>query len=175
MTTDAEITSEQAQREHSLLTQVLASFGAFADTRLKQSMEALTGHLHAFLWEVRLTADEWWRATESLAETGHITDGHRQEFILLSDVLGASMQTIAINKAAYKNATEATAFGPFFVEGALHVELGDDIAGIATESPAGSKARSLTPTVTCRPALGSKSGRQMTMVDTMSSMKTVGW
>ncbi|MEO8282391.1 MAG: dioxygenase [Pseudarthrobacter sp.] len=31
----------------------------------------------------------------------HITDDKRQEFILLSDVLGLSMQTIAINNEAY--------------------------------------------------------------------------
>src|SRR5699024_2487022 len=55
MRADAEITSEQAQREHALLTQVLASFGACADTRLKQLMEAPTRHLHTFLREVRLT------------------------------------------------------------------------------------------------------------------------
>ena len=45
-----------------------------------------------------------------------MTDDRRQEFVLLSDVLGASMQTIAINNEAYGDATEATVFGPFFVE-----------------------------------------------------------
>ncbi len=50
------------------------------------------------------------------------------KFVLLSDVLGASMQTIQMGNEAYADATEATVLGPFFVEGAPEVELGDDIA-----------------------------------------------
>ena len=81
-------------------------------------MQALTRHLHAFVREVRLTEDEWNKGIEFLTAAGHITDDKRQEFILLSDVLGVSMQTIAINNEAYANATEATVFGPFFVDDA---------------------------------------------------------
>ncbi len=55
--------------------------------------------------------------------------------MLLSDVLGASMQTIAINNQAYANATEATVLGPFFVDGAPAVELGGDIAFGAPGEP----------------------------------------
>jgi hydroxyquinol 1,2-dioxygenase len=65
--------------------------------------------------------DGWNRAIAFLTDAGHITDDKREEFVLLSDVLGASMQTVAVNNTAYKNATEATVFGPFFAEGApLH-------------------------------------------------------
>ena len=56
-------------------------------------MQSLTRHLHAFIREVRLTEAEWNTAIEFLTNAGHITDDKRQEFILLSDVLGASMQT----------------------------------------------------------------------------------
>ena len=55
--------------------------------------------------------------------------------MLLSDVLGASMQTIAINNQAYADATEATVLGPFFVAGAPQVELGGDIAFGAPGEP----------------------------------------
>jgi hydroxyquinol 1,2-dioxygenase len=127
--------AEQAGREAELVERVVASFGGAADPRLRQLMQALTRHLHAFLREVRLTEDEWQRAIAFLTETGHITDGKRQEFILLSDVLGASMQTITINNEAYANATEATVFGPFFVAGSPHVPLGGDIAGGAVGEP----------------------------------------
>jgi hydroxyquinol 1,2-dioxygenase len=50
-------------------------------------------------------------------------------------VLGASMQTITINNEAYANATEATVFGPFFVEGSPDVDLGGDISGGAPGEP----------------------------------------
>jgi hydroxyquinol 1,2-dioxygenase len=129
------VTAEQRAREAELVEQVVASFGQASDARVKQLMRALTRHLHAFLREVRLTECEWQRAIAFLTEAGHITDDSRQEFILLSDVLGASMQTIAINNEAYANATEATVFGPFFVEGAPQIPLGGDIAGGAAGQP----------------------------------------
>jgi protocatechuate 3,4-dioxygenase beta subunit len=128
-------TPEQHRREDALVEQVLDSFEGCADTRLKHVMQALVRHLHAFLRETRLSEDEWWRAIEFLKEAGDITDGHRHEFILLSDVLGASMQTIAINNQAFGEATEATVFGPFFVEGSPRIELGGDIAGGASGTP----------------------------------------
>ncbi len=121
------VTAEQAEREQLVLDQALASFDG-ASPRLRQLMQSLTRHLHAFAREVRLTEQEWQAGIEFLTAAGHITDDNRQEFILLSDVLGLSMQTIAINNEAHKNATEATVFGPFFVEGAPRIELGDDMA-----------------------------------------------
>ena len=121
--------AEQQAREADLVERVVASFAGTPDPRTRELVEALTRHLHAFLRETRLTEEEWQRAIEFLTAVGHITDDRRQEFILLSDVLGASMQTITINNEAYANATEATVFGPFFVEGSPDVGLGGDIAG----------------------------------------------
>jgi hydroxyquinol 1,2-dioxygenase len=129
------LTAEQQAREAELVEQVVASFGQAGDARVTELMQALTRHLHAFLREVRLTDEEWRGAIAFLAEAGHITDDRRQEFILLSDVLGASMQTIAINNEASANATEATVFGPFFVEGAPRIALGGDLAGAAPGQP----------------------------------------
>ncbi|MEU4386680.1 dioxygenase [Promicromonospora sp. NPDC023805] len=126
---------EQAAREQELTDRVAASFDGASDERLRTVLQSLTRHLHAFLREVRLTEDEWNKGIEFLTAAGHITDDKRQEFILLSDVLGASMQTIAINNEAYANATEATVFGPFFVDDAPRINNGGDIAGGATGQP----------------------------------------
>jgi hydroxyquinol 1,2-dioxygenase len=123
------VAAGQQAREAELVELVTASFRNTGDPRLKLLMQALVRHLHAFLREVRLTEAEWQAAIAFLTETGHITDDRRQEFILLSDVLGASMQTIAINNEAYASATEATVFGPFFVEGSPEIGAGGDIAG----------------------------------------------
>lgn len=130
-----EITDEQRTREQALIQVVLDSFEGTPDPRLKEIMQAAVRHLHAFLRDVRLTESEWKQGIDFLTAVGHITDDRRQEFILLSDTLGASMQTIAINNEAYADATEATVFGPFFVEDAPHVELGGDIAGAAGGQP----------------------------------------
>jgi hydroxyquinol 1,2-dioxygenase len=120
--------TEQQAREEDVLARVVESFERCGDKRLKTVMQALVRHLHHFLTEVRLTEEEWRTAIQFLTDAGHITDDRRQEFVLMSDVLGASMQTITINNEAYENATEATVLGPFFVEGAPYVKLGGDIA-----------------------------------------------
>lgn len=127
--------SEQREREAALVQTVLDSFEGTRSPRLKQLVQGVVTHLHAFLRDTRLTEEEWKQGIDFLTAVGHITDERRQEFILLSDTLGASMQTIAINNEAYADATEATVFGPFFVDDAPHVELGGDIAGSANGQP----------------------------------------
>lgn len=127
--------AEQAQREEELVQRVVDSFAEAPDERLREVLQSAVRHLHAFIREVRLTEDEWQQGIEFLTAVGHMTDERRQEFILLSDTLGASMQTITVNNPAQGDATEATVFGPFFVEDAPHVELGGDIARGAPGQP----------------------------------------
>jgi hydroxyquinol 1,2-dioxygenase len=129
------MTDEQDSREAQLTGRVVASFDGTPDPRLKELMQALTRHLHAFVREVRLTEPEWQQAIRFLTDAGHITDDRRQEFILLSDVLGASMQTVTVNNQAYGDATEATVFGPFFLEGSPEIAAGGDIAAGAAGQP----------------------------------------
>lgn len=131
-----QVSPAQREVEDDLVDRVLASFDDCEDPRLKQVMQSLTVHLHDFIRDVRLTEEEWNQAIDFLTAVGHITDDKRQEFVLLSDTLGASMQTIAVNNEAYEDATEATVFGPFFVDDAPQVELGGDIAHGATGQPA---------------------------------------
>lgn len=92
-------------------------------------------HAHAVVRETRLTEDEWNAAIKFLTDAGNITTDTRQEFVLLSDVLGISMQTIAVNNQACEDATEATVFGPFFVQDAPRIDQGEDIAGGAPGQP----------------------------------------
>ncbi|UAL29547.1 hydroxyquinol 1,2-dioxygenase [Nocardioides rotundus] len=126
---------QQVAVEEDLVERVRGSLAGTADARVHEVMDSLVRHLHAFLREVRLTEEEWKAGIDFLTACGDITDEKRQEFILLSDVLGASMQTIAINNEAYADATEATVFGPFFVEDSPGIELGGDMAGGAPGQP----------------------------------------
>jgi hydroxyquinol 1,2-dioxygenase len=119
---------EQQAREEALIAAVVDSFRQTPDARLELVLASLVRHLHAFLRETRLSEEEWRAGIDFLTAAGHITDERRQEFVLLSDVLGASMQTIQLNNQAYAEATEATVLGPFFVEGAPEIPLGGDIA-----------------------------------------------
>ncbi|MES2631388.1 MAG: intradiol ring-cleavage dioxygenase [Pseudomonadota bacterium] len=120
---------------HHITEAVIASFANTPDPRLKQIMTSLVQHLHAFASDVQLTEQEWFQGIDFLTRCGHITDDKRHEFILLSDVLGLSMLTVALNNAKPQGCTEATVFGPFHVEGAPHYALGDDIANGARGTP----------------------------------------
>jgi hydroxyquinol 1,2-dioxygenase len=118
------------------LTQaVLATFSNPKSARFQHIMQSLVSHLHAFVKDVELTEEEWFQAIDFLTRTGHITDDKRQEFILLSDVLGVSMLVIDINNKQYPEATASTVFGPFFFEGSPPFVNGDDIANGASGEP----------------------------------------
>ena len=132
--TDAE-PSIQERREQQLVDAVVASLANTPDERLRTVLTALVEHLHAFIREVRLTGREWQLGIDFLTRVGHITDDKRQEFILLSDVLSASMQTITVNDDPTGRTTEATVVGPFFLEDSPLVELGGDISGDASGEP----------------------------------------
>lgn len=114
---------------------VIARLANTPDPRLKEIMTALVQHLHAFAREVKLTEAEWLKGIEFLTATGQHCNDKRQEFILLSDVLGLSMLTVAMNNDKPQGCTEATVFGPFYVEGAPHYENGDDLANGASGEP----------------------------------------
>lgn len=114
---------------------VIARLVNTPDPRLREIMTALVQHLHAFAREVKLTEAEWLKGIEFLTATGQHCNDKRQEFILLSDVLGLSMLTVAMNNDKPQGCTEATVFGPFYVEGAPHYENGDDIANGASGEP----------------------------------------
>jgi protocatechuate 3,4-dioxygenase beta subunit len=131
----AEEPTAQAARERALTDAVVASFDATPDLRLKHLLQTLVRYAHAYMREVRLTQEEWNTWIRFLTDVGGITTERRQEFVLLSDVLGISMQTIAINNEAYENATEATVLGPFFADNAPYLELGGDLGGGAPGEP----------------------------------------
>jgi hydroxyquinol 1,2-dioxygenase len=133
--TEAANEQEQYRREQYVTDQVLASFGGSGSARFAEVMGALVRHAHAFVREVRLTEEEWQQGVEFLTRTGRISTDRRQEFILLSDVLGISMLTVGVNHPPDGDATESTVFGPFFVKGSPSIELGGDIAQGAAGQP----------------------------------------
>ncbi len=114
--------------ETSITEAVLARLAATPDARTRQVSEALVRHLHAFLREIEPTQAEWEMGIDFLTRTGQISDGNRQEFILLSDVLGASMLVDAINHRLPATATATTVLGPFFVSGRRDCAPGENIA-----------------------------------------------
>ena len=121
--------------ENTITQEVLERIANTPNPRVKEIMSALIRHLHDFAREVRLTEAEWFEGIRFLTDTGHITDDKRQEFILLSDVLGLSMLVIAQNHRKPAGCTEATVFGPFYVANAPEYPLGADLAQGAKGEP----------------------------------------
>ena len=125
----------QEYDQHNLTQAVIARLADTPNARTREIMTSLVRHLHDFAREVRLTEVEWKQGIDYLTATGQMCDDKRQEFILLSDVLGLSMLTVAMNHEKPQGCTEATVFGPFHVDGAPHYEHGADLANGAKGEP----------------------------------------
>ncbi|WP_042883009.1 intradiol ring-cleavage dioxygenase [Cupriavidus necator] len=121
--------------EDTITPAVLAAMANCGDERLLAVMNSLVRHLHAFARDVRLTEEEWHQAIGFLTDVGHITDDRRQEFVLLSDVLGLSMLVTTQNNRKPAACTEATVLGPFFVNGSPRYENGEDLSNGAKGRP----------------------------------------
>jgi hydroxyquinol 1,2-dioxygenase len=114
---------------------VVASFEQTPDPRLRAVLASLVRHLHGFVREVEPSFEEWERAIAFLTATGQRCDDQRQEFILLSDVLGVTMLVDAINHRAASEATESTVLGPFHMVASPERQLGDTIDLVGTGEP----------------------------------------
>ena len=166
--------SEQQERESQLVDNVVASFDACQTRGCRSSWTPWSRHLHAFIREVRLTEEEWETAIDFLTEAGHITDDRRQEFILLSDVLGASMQTIT-------STTRPTRTPPRPPSSARSSSRTPPTSSSAATSPAAPPGEpcwvegTVTDTDGTRsPARASRSGRPTRTASTTSSTTTTG-
>jgi protocatechuate 3,4-dioxygenase beta subunit len=98
-----------------------------ADERLRQVMTVLVKHLHAAVKEIEPTHEEWFAAIRFLTETGQMCTDWRQEYILLSDILGVSMLVDAINHRRPSGATPNTILGPFYVANSPVYENGANV------------------------------------------------
>ncbi|MEV6016686.1 MULTISPECIES: intradiol ring-cleavage dioxygenase [unclassified Streptomyces] len=114
---------------------VAESFAGAPDPRLRELLGALTRHLHAFVRETRPTTGEWESAIAFLTATGRMCTDTRQEFILLSDVLGVSMLVETLNGHDDPGATESTVLGPFHLTRSPVRELGASIDLVGTGEP----------------------------------------
>ena len=97
------------------------------DPRLRDCVNIMVKHMHAAIKEMEPTQEEWFKTIQFLTATGHTCDDWRQEFILLSDVLGVSMLVDAINNRKPSGASESTVLGPFHVEDVPESPMGTNI------------------------------------------------
>ncbi|MGW4910810.1 intradiol ring-cleavage dioxygenase [Streptomyces sp. NPDC004270] len=121
--------------EDAVTTEAVESLRGTDDPRLREVLAALIRHLHAFARETRLTQREWETAIAFLTATGQTCTDTRQEFILLSDVLGLSMLVETVNGHSDPGSTESTVLGPFHMTESPVRELGADIDLVGTGEP----------------------------------------
>lgn len=115
--------------EANLSEAVIAAMAGAEDARFKTIMTSLIGHLHAFIQEVGLTESEWLAGIRFLTAVGQKCDEKRQEFILLSDTLGATTMKDLVNNRKPPGVTEYTILGPFHRPDAPVLPLSASIAG----------------------------------------------
>ncbi len=102
------------------------AWGKAPDPRLRHLLQRLTHHVHAFAREVGLTHEEWLATIEFLWRAGRISDDKRNEFALLSDVMGITSLVDLLNAAP--GATIGSVLGPFHSDDSPTVPFGADLA-----------------------------------------------
>src|SRR3979490_310848 len=114
--------------ETELTAAVIHSFEDTPDPRAKFLLQELVKSWHHYVAKTGLTFEEWEYAIDFLTRTGQKCTPIRQEFILLSDVLGVSMLVDAVNHREREGATETTVLGPFYVGEHKPMPHGADIS-----------------------------------------------
>ena len=118
---------------HNITDQVLEVFEKTPNPRLREVMQSLAKHLHAFIRDIEPTDPEFEMACEFLVSLGQATSEKKNEVILASDILGASTLITLINNvkradAAGQFKTESALLGPFWRKNAPHYPDGSNIS-----------------------------------------------
>jgi hydroxyquinol 1,2-dioxygenase len=130
------VTTRTPTAAEDITAAAVSSFDGCEDRRLRELLQSLVRHLHAFATDVSLTEAEWEVVMRVLAESGRLTDSERQEFVLWSDTLGLSMLVDALAHRKPAGATDSTVLGPFWADGSPLREYGASIAERGAGTPA---------------------------------------
>ena len=115
---------------------VLQAMAGADNPRLKEIMESLVRHLHAFAREVHLTEEEFDAGIEFLIGLGQKTTATHNEAILFSDAIGFSTLVCLQNSGNGRTESLAALLGPFWRATAPEAANGDDIVRSPTPGPA---------------------------------------
>jgi hydroxyquinol 1,2-dioxygenase len=114
--------------EHNITSLATDRYSVTPDPRLREVITALVKHLHGFIREIEPTEAEWMTGIDFLTRVGKMCDDKRQEFILMSDVLGVSILVDAINHRLPDRATPSTVVGPFHIADSPDFATGANMA-----------------------------------------------
>jgi protocatechuate 3,4-dioxygenase beta subunit len=108
-----------------LLAEVRALHASMPDARQRELMQSLLTHLHQFATAVRLTRAEWLAGLAFLNRIGQCSTADRDEFMLLSDVLGLSSQIDVLHQPPAS--TAGTVLGPYYLPDAPQRSYGASV------------------------------------------------
>lgn len=106
---------------------VVNAYSTTPDARLREILEKLIPRLHEFIKDIKLTPQEWEVTMEFLLRAAKISSEQRNEFILLSDLLGVSGLVDLVDNQNDEGASMTTLLGPFYVPGQPPLESGGDL------------------------------------------------
>lgn len=110
-----------------LLQEVLNAYQRIDNPRLREIILTIIRHLHAAASEMNLTFDEWMQGMEFLKDVGQTCTEDRQEFILLSDLLGLSALVELVDRDPTPPETPGSVVGPLHAEGSPFFPIGGSI------------------------------------------------
>lgn len=99
-----------------------------SDTRLGRAMLASVRAIHGLVGDLRPSGAELRDVIDFLTEVGHATDGRRQEWVLLADVIGVSSLVEDLNAPRPAGATPNTLAGPFYRADVPELPNGADLS-----------------------------------------------
>jgi protocatechuate 3,4-dioxygenase beta subunit len=115
---------------------VLAEMQRTPEARTRELLASLVKHLHAFVRETRMTEKEFQAAIGHINAIGQKTTPSHNEAMLIAGALGVSNLICLLNNGLKgTRPTQANNLGPFFREGAPHLENGASLLRSPTPGP----------------------------------------
>ena len=116
------------QNEAMLTEAVRTDMAVTPNQRLREVMDALVRHLHAFVREACPTEEEWDKGLAFVTGLGQMTNDRHNETMLAADILGLSTLVGMQNSPDWAGETEAALLGPFWRLNSPKRSLGASIA-----------------------------------------------
>lgn len=115
---------------------VLDAYKNIDDARLREIVQSLIKHLHAFARDVHLTEEEFQAGSQIIARMGQLSNATHNEVVLMSGSLGFSALVCLLNNGN-NGQTETTAnlLGPFWRMNSPRTENGGTIVRSPTPGP----------------------------------------
>jgi protocatechuate 3,4-dioxygenase beta subunit len=121
--------------QHSITDAVVEQMSTTRNPRLKAVMEVVIRHVHEILREADITPAELFTGIQFLTDVGQKCTPTRQEFMILSAVLGVeSVVNVLDDVRTPDRGTRTSIFGPFYLDESPLLKNGDSLLSVAHDN-----------------------------------------